>query len=286
MYKTLTQWLLNEGFHILIISFVAVFVRRNSKLPIKRFIKSLMKAEKFSNDGERMRREETLRDIVYASLGVVIYAIAFTMILSILEINIQPLLASAGVLGVALGFGGQWLIRDVISGIFIITENQYRVGDVVTLNTGSVQISGTVEDISLRLTELRDLDGQLFHVPNGIIQVAGNKSKDFAGINLDIDVAYDSDLKLVQKVVNEVGAQLAEDKEWKKHIIETPRFLRVDRFSERSVVIKIVGKTEPLKQWSVSGELRLRLNDAFREHKIKMPYFSVASIRPMPNTKK
>lgn len=283
MTKEILRWLSNEGLHILLIVFAAIFLKRNAKFPVKRMVKRMMKTEKFSNDGERERREETLEGIIATTLGFLTYSIAFMMIISILGLNIQPLLASAGVFGVVLGFGGQWLIRDIIAGVFIITENQYRVGDVVTLDTGSSQAIGTVEDISLRLTELRDMDGKLYHVPNGIIQIATNLSKDFAGVNLAIDVAYDSDLRLVQEVIDEVGQKLANEKEWKNSILEAPHFLRVDRFSERSVVVKVVGKTEPLKQWAVSGELRLRINGAFKKNNIKMPYFSTANLGSSSN---
>nr|ALG03696.1 MscS mechanosensitive ion channel [uncultured bacterium] len=194
------------------------------------------------------------------------------LLIGLTGINLGPLIAGAGLAGVTLGFGSQWLIRDLISGIFIILENQFRVGDVVSLNTGSGIVTGTVEEISLRTSLLRDLDGQLHHVPNGSIVVATNLSKSFAGVNLDLNVAYDTNIEKLIKIVNEVGVSLRADKAWEDKIIETPSFLRINAFGENAITIKITGKTEPLEQWAVTGELRKRLKVAFDESKITLPY--------------
>jgi moderate conductance mechanosensitive channel len=190
------------------------------------------------------------------------------MIISELGLNIAPLLAGAGIVGVAIGFGGQYLIKDFITGLLIILENQYRVGDVVCID----KTCGVVEDINLRITVLRDLDGTVHHVPNGDIRVASNLSKTSANVNLDIGVAYSSNLDHVIKVVNEVGMKLAKDKDWKDFITEAPQFLRVDSFADSSIIIKIKGETVPLKQWSVTGELRKRLKESFDREKIEIPF--------------
>ena len=169
---------------------------------------------------------------------------------------------------VALGFGGQYLIRDLIGGLFIIMENQYRIGDVVCFDG----TCGLVEDISLRMTTLRDLDGTVHHVPHGEIKKTSNLSKYFARVNLNVGISYNANLEQVISVVNKVGKELAEDSEWKEHILKPPQFLRVDDFGDSAIMIKILGETKPLKQWDVAGELRKRIKIAFDREKIEIPF--------------
>ena len=190
------------------------------------------------------------------------------MVIEEFGVSIGPLLAAAGVAGLALGFGGQYLIRDLISGLFIITENQYRIGDVVSFDGDS----GSVEDITLRMTTLRDLNGTVHHIPHGEIKRVSNLSKSFARVNLDISVSYNSKLENVINVVNRVGKELAEDDKFKNSIIKAPEFLRVDDFADSAIIIKILGDTKPLKQWEVTGELRKRLKLAFDEAGIEIPF--------------
>jgi len=194
--------------------------------------------------------------------------VAIMMILPELGINVGPILAGAGILGIALGFGAQYMIRDFLAGLFIIIENQYREGDVVCLDG----TCGLVEDINLRKTILRDLDGIVHHVPNGEIKKASNLSKQFARVNLNIGVSYKENLDKVIKVVNQVGRELAEDPRWKDLILKPPQFLRVDDFGESAIIIKILGETKPLKQWDVTGELRKRIKIAFDKEGIEIPF--------------
>jgi len=190
------------------------------------------------------------------------------MILQEIGIAVGPLLAAAGIAGIAFGFGGQYLIRDLITGTFIIMENQYRIGDVVCFDG----TCGSVEDISMRMTTLRDLDGVVHHVPHGEIKKVSNLSKYFARINLDIGVSYNSNLEKVIKVINKVGEALAKDPEWRDDILKTPQFLRVNDFAESAIIVKIIGETKSLKQWAVTGELRKRLKMAFDKEKIEIPF--------------
>lgn len=183
-------------------------------------------------------------------------------------LKIAPLLASAGVVGLALGFGGQYLIKDVISGLFIILENQYRIDDFIE----AAGLSGKVEKITLRMTTLRDLDGNTHHIPHGEIKTVSNLSKTFSRVNLDIGVGYGSDIDKVAAVVNEVGEKLAADPEWKDSIIIAPRFLRVQELGDSSVVIKVLGDTKPSQQWAVSGEFRKRIFEAFKASNIEIPF--------------
>jgi len=194
--------------------------------------------------------------------------LALLMIFQEMGVAIGPLLAAAGIAGLAFGFGGQYLIRDLISGLFIIMENQYRIGDVVCFD----KTCGLVEDISMRMTTLRDLDGIVHHVPHGEIKMVSNLSKQFARVNLNIGIAYNSDLERVISVVNRVGEELANDPAWREFIIKPPQFLRVDDFGDSAIIIKILGETKPLKQWDVTGELRKRLKIAFDREGIEIPF--------------
>ena len=169
---------------------------------------------------------------------------------------------------IAVGFGAQYVIRDFFTGLFIILENQYRVGDVVKIG----EITGTVESINLRMSVLRDIDGTVHHIPNGEIKIASNLSKEFARVNLKIGVAYDSDIEKVIKLVNQVGQELAKDPEWKNKILQAPEFIRIDNFADSAIIIKILGETKPLEQWEVLGELRKRLKIAFDKQGVEIPF--------------
>lgn len=190
------------------------------------------------------------------------------MILQELGVMIGPILAGAGIVGLAVGFGAQYLIRDIISGLFIILENQYRIGDVVTLSN----VGGLVEDINLRMTTLRDIDGTVHHIPHGEIKRVANCAKNFARVNLNIGIAYNSKLENVIEIVNRTGKELAEDPLWKECIIKPPQFLRVDDFGDSAIIIKILGETLPLKQWEITGEFRKRIIIAFNNEGIEIPF--------------
>jgi small conductance mechanosensitive channel len=213
-------------------------------------------------------RENTLIMVFRGTMIILLWVLASLMVLSELGVAIGPLLAAAGIAGVAVGFGGQYLIRDVITGLFILIENQYRVGDVVCFD----ETCGLVEQISLRMTVLRDLDGTAHHIPHGEVKKVSNLSKGFARVNLDIGVAYESDLAQVIEVINTVGRELAEDPAFKDAIVTPPAFLRVNEFADSAIMVKILGDTQPLKQWEVAGELRKRLKLAFDQQGITIPF--------------
>jgi len=264
----LLPWLLTGGIKIVGILVGVFVIHRFGKLVIDKVVRKTVDSDHFLTKDAEKKREDTLIRIFHGTLRVLIWIIAILMILSEISIDIGPLLAGAGILGLSFGFGGQYLIRDVISGLFLILENQFRVGDVVCLD----DTCGLVEDITLRATVLRDLDGTVHHVPNGTINRASNLSKHFSRVNLNVGVSYNDDLEKVISVVNRVGKELFEDPAWKDKIIEAPKFLRVNDFADSSVEIKILGKTKPLQQWSVTGELRKRLKIAFDKEGIEIPF--------------
>lgn len=264
--RIITEWIYTVGPKIILIIALAWVLQRFGMMIMEKFIRQAIKPDQFALPSDEKQREDTLISILRTVLNVLWVVIAIMLILDEIGLSIGPLIASAGIVGVALGFGGQWLIRDLISGLFIVIENQFRVGDIVTLHIGASgmqEISGRVEDMSPRLTVLRDLDGKVHHVPNGSIAVATNISMEFSGINLDIGIDQKVKLETAIKLINDIGLSLAEDKEWQDKILEPPQFLRVDDFSDKSVIIKITGKTLPMEQWAVSGELRKRLKLSF-----------------------
>lgn len=262
----------NEHWLPITLVLVAAYLgRKFAMVFVQRTVRGLVKPSKFQSRRDEKLREDTLISIIGTILQTSIWAVAALLILGQLGVNIAPLLAGAGVVGLAIGFGAQSLVKDYVAGIFILAENQYRVGDVVKLN-GSTKVSGTVERMTLRETVLRDLDGMVHHVPNGQIGVATNMTMEFAKVNLDVGVSYDCDLEKVEKVVNEVGQELAKDIDWKDMLIDAPKMLRVNDFGDSAIEIKITAKTEPQKQWAVTGELRKRLKIAFDKNGIEIPY--------------
>ncbi|MCF7844043.1 mechanosensitive ion channel family protein [Candidatus Gracilibacteria bacterium] len=263
-----TPWIISNGIKIIVIIFIAYLIHKFSGIFITKLIRKAVLSNHFSSKNDEKKREDTLIRIFSTSFGLVIWAIALLMVLQEAGITIGPLLAAAGIAGLAFGFGGQYLIRDLISGLFIIMENQYRIGDVVCFDG----TCGLVEDISMRMTTLRDLDGVVHHVPHGEIKKVSNLAKYFARVNLNVGVDYSSDIEHVISVVNRVGNELAEDSFWKEHIIKAPQFLRVNDFADSSIEIKILGDTQPLKQWDVTGELRKRLKIAFDKEGIVIPF--------------
>jgi moderate conductance mechanosensitive channel len=219
-------------------------------------------------DEEVKKRADTLSRVLITAGQVFIIVIAAFIVLSELGINIGPILAGAGVVGIAIGFGAQSLVKDIIAGVFIIMENQYRVGDVVKI----ADISGLVEQINLRRTILRDLDGIVHSVPNGEIRVASNFTKEWSRVNLNISVSYGTDLDRAIAVINRVCQEMAKEPEWAPIIIKTPQVLRVDNLGDSGIDLKILGDTKPIRQWDVMGEIRKRVKKTFDEEGIEIPW--------------
>lgn len=261
-------WITAHGFRIAGIIVVAYVVRRFGGVMIDKVVRRAIVSDRFLSKESEKKREDTLIRIFVGIIGVAVWVLAGLMVLSEAGFEIGPLLAAAGIAGLAFGFGGQYLIRDLIAGLFIIMENQYRVGDVVCFD----KTCGLVEDISLRMTTLRDLDGTVHHIPHGEIKTVSNLTKNFARVNLDIGVAYSSDLEKVISVINRVGEEMAKDPAWKEMILKPPQFLRVSEFADSAIIVKILGETQPIKQWDVAGELRKRIKIAFDKEGIEIPF--------------
>ncbi|MCU0236511.1 MAG: mechanosensitive ion channel family protein [Acidobacteria bacterium] len=266
--KGILPWLYVHGTRIAVILILAFVLNKAVRKFIEKAVRLAVVADGVSSAEAEKKREDTLIHIFNAVARITLLILAGLMVLQELGLMIGPILAGAGIIGLAFGFGGQYLIRDLIAGFFIILENQYRIGDVVAFDG----VDGMVEEIGLRTTTLRDLDGTVHHVPHGEIKRVSNLSKNFSRVNLDVGVAYDSDIGRVRAVVDRVGAELAADPRWREAITRPPQFLRVQRLGESAVIIKVLGETMPLKQWEVAGELRQRLLAAFRSEGIDIPF--------------
>ena len=253
---------------IVLILIIAFIVQRVASRAISQTLKLATARGKGEDKEEYQQRVGTLASVFAATVGAGVWAITGFIILSELGINIAPLLTGAGIAGLAVGFGAQNFVRDIIAGVFIILENQYSTGDVVKI----AGTSGLVEKVTLHNTILRDLDGVVHHIPNGEIIVASNFTQEYSKVNLNVEVAYETDLNKAIEVLNRVGKDLAKDKEFGPMIKEAQSVLRVDNLGESGIEIKIVGVTKPIKQWDVMGELRKRIKEAFDKEGIEIPY--------------
>lgn len=219
-------------------------------------------------DPRRERRVESLVAVVNSIVTVVVWSIGIMIALSEFDVDLAPLIASAGIIGVALGFGAQSLVQDFLTGLFMLAEDQFGIGDVVDVG----EATGVVESISLRTTSLRAVDGTLWHVPNGQIQRVGNMSQDWAKAVLDIGVAYDTDIAQARAVINDVAAHMGTDKDYDQVILEAPELLGVEALAADAVMIRIAVKTLPGEQWTVARELRHRIKDALDAADISIPF--------------
>jgi small-conductance mechanosensitive channel len=262
------SWFMDDGIRICIILAVGVLLWFFMRRFIRPIIYHAVKRTKGESREGIRKRAETLTSVFVGTGKILIFLIVVLMILEELDVAIAPALATLGVAGVAVGFGAQYMIRDLIAGIFIIWENQYRVDDVVKV----ADVIGMVEEVHMRKTVLRDLDGIVHHVPNGEIRVASNYSRHFARVNLNISVGYGEDLDHAISVINRVCKEMAKEKDWRERIMSVPEVLRVDNLGDSGIDIKILGEVKPMEQWNVAGELRLRLKKAFDAEGIEIPW--------------
>ncbi len=261
------EWLHNNGFSIVLIVLVAYLINRFGTMLLATIIhRAVGRIHTDVSEDDVKKRQDTLIIMFSTVLRVLVWLTAVFTILGRLGIDLTPLLAGASVLGVALGFGAQSLIKDFLSGLFIITENQYRVGDVVDL----MGAAGTVEQITVRSTILRDSDGNVHYLPNGTIQHVINKTMGYSKVNFTITVDGDTDVDKLSEVINEVGEKLNQDNKWKDKVLEPPHFLNIGSFTDAKLEARIVGKTQPSAQWAVTGEMRKRLLSALKKHDIKL----------------
>ncbi len=260
-------WLVTSGLRILLILTLAWVALRAVRVGLDRFEDRIL-ANAGPGELESAKRTKTLSDMLQNVLSVAIMAITALTVLQELRVNIMPILTGAGILGLAIGFGAQTLVKDVISGFFLILENQVRVGDVAQINgTG-----GLVEAINLRTIVLRDQSGAVHIFPCGSVTTMTNLSMDFAYALLDIDVAYKHDTDEVVAVLEQTAAAMRETPEFGPLTLEPLEVIGVERFGESSVTIRVRIKTLPLKQWTIAREYRRRLKKSFEAAGIEIPF--------------
>jgi small conductance mechanosensitive channel len=265
--KTITAWLTTSGIKVAGILIALVVLSQMSKWIVK-WLEKFIPEKDTLQAIEARKRAHTLGNILRHAVLIVIFFIALLMILGELGIQVGPLLATAGVGALAIGFGAQGLVKDVISGFFIILENQYRIGDAIEV----AGVSGLVESVNLRRTVLRDLEGKVHTVPNGEIKIVSNLSKEWARSVLDISISYREDVDQVMGLLKQIGKELAAEEPWKNVLLEPLQIFGVERFGESELVIRVVVKTAPLKQWEVGRELRRRIKNRFDEKGIQIPF--------------
>jgi small-conductance mechanosensitive channel len=270
------DWLLSHGVRIgalfvaaLIVSWIARHaIPRAVRLALAHQPVGEVEVEEAIALEEQAKRAKTLSTVLVRTVEVTAFLLAVILALGEAGFKLGPLIAAAGVVGIAIGFGAQTLVRDVLGGLFILLENQYTAGDVVNV----AGVGGTVQSIDLRRTVLRDIDGIVHTIPNGDVRISSNLTRSFARVNLDVSVGYGEDLDRVQAVIDTVGRELAADPEWSERILEPPAVLRVNRLADSGVELKVLGTVRPMKQWEVAGELRKRIKQAFDREGIEIPF--------------
>jgi len=265
--ERVVNWLLTSGLRIAFIVVGALIVMRILRFLITK-IRRFFEDDDPATKSEREKRAETLTRTLANFATIAIWFFAGMMILKELGVDIGPILAGAGIAGLAIGFGAQSLVKDFLSGIFIVVENEYRVGDVVKI----ADTAGLVEKITLRTTTLRDLEGKVHIIPNGEITVVTNMTKEWSRFLIDVGVAYKEDVDHVMEVLKEVGEGMEKDETFGVLILEPLQILGVDSFGDSSVNIRVMFTTQPLQQWTVGREFRRRIKKVFDEKGIEIPF--------------
>jgi small conductance mechanosensitive channel len=265
LWTKLQTWFLEQGIELVVIVILAMILLKIAGMIVRRSFRALTE---YQADAEAEKRLETLQSVTRYTVGIAIVITAMMMILQNLGVEISAVLAAAGVVGIAVGFGSQQLVQDVISGFFLLVENQIRVGDVVSI-AGK---SGLVERINLRMTVLRDLSGNVHYVRNGHIDLVTNMTKGFSYYVFDIGVAYREDTDEVARIMREVSEELREDKDFSGEILEDIEILGVDGFADSAVIVKARIKTLPIKQWHIGREFNRRLKKAFDAAGVEIPF--------------
>src|SRR5258706_14284836 len=272
-WNEIVAWFRTDGFHILLVLVVAFLAQRLGRVAFHGIIKALLDREAAEGTAQELsaievhKRIDTLDELGSNVIRFLVFVIAALMILRELGLDIGPAIAGLGVVGIAVGFGAQSLVKDYLNGALILVENQYSKGDVVSI----AGVSGAVEDFSLRRTTLRDLDGVVHTVPNGEVHVASNRTRTWSRINQNVTVAFGTDIDKAIEVVEELGKAMAADPIWKRRILEPPRVERVESIDERGVTLKILGTVRASEQWAAGGEFRKLLLEAFARNGIHLP---------------
>ncbi len=265
----INTWLQNEGIQAAVLILGGTLTYYIGREILKVIIGQVVKGRlRKSSKVDIEKRQATLSNLVITIWRILLIITVGASIFKIFfpAIDLTPLFASAGIVGIAIAFGAQTLVKDFLTGVFIITENQYRVGDYVTINDAD----GRVEYIGTRSTVIRDDNGNVHYLPNGSIVHVVNKTMGYSKVRFTLLLNANSDLDAAISVINQVGDKLAESEKWKAKILTPPQFTSVGALTGSSIEITITGKTQPSEQWSVTAEMRKRLLAAFEKHDIKL----------------
>jgi moderate conductance mechanosensitive channel len=272
-WSTIVDVLRDDILPIVLILVVTVIAVRVARLSVRGLVKALLDREASEGTAQELsavelkKRMDTLDSLGGRTLQSFIVVIAGLMVLDQLGLDVGPAIAGLGVVGIAVGFGAQSLVKDYLNGALILIENQFGKGDVIR----AAGVAGAVEDFTLRRTTLRDLDGVVHTIPNGEIRVASNLTRVWARINQDVTVAYGTDIDKAIEVVDNVGREMAGDPTWKRRVLEAPRVERVEALAEYGVTLKILGTVRAADQWAAGGDFRKRLLGAFKTNGIEIP---------------
>lgn len=290
-------WIVDKPLTVLVILLLAIIARRVMRRAIDHMVERIASDKKHAEEDEAARTAEegrtwdperlaakmtqlrerterasqratTLGTLFKSVATTIIWAVALMMLLGEFDVNLGPLIAGAGIIGVAVGFGAQSIVRDLLTGVFMLIEDQYGVGDVVDLGDAV----GTVESVGLRTTRLRDISGTVWHVPNGAIARVGNMSQLWARVPLDLDVAYDTDLDEAMTIIKRVADEVWQEQGESTTVLEEPTLSGVQAFGADAVTIRVMLKTEPSEQWATARLMRKRIKDAFDEAGIEIPF--------------
>ncbi len=264
-WETASQWILTTGAQILVVLVLAFVALRLIRIALRKAFGAVSRGQEAI---EFRKRTETVQSVIRHALNLVILGVALMMILDKLGIDIGPILAAAGVVGLAVGFGAQDLVRDVVSGFFILVEDQLRVGDVVQLGDKG----GLVEKVNLRMTVLRDLEGNVHYVRNGAIGVVTNKTKEYSRYVFDIGVAYREDVDEVMEIMKQVHDGMRKDPKFSRDILEPLEVFGLNEFGDSALVVRGRTKTAPGSQWNVAREFNRRLKKEFDKKNVEIPF--------------
>ncbi|MGH9179676.1 MAG: mechanosensitive ion channel family protein [Acidimicrobiales bacterium] len=269
------EFLLVRPLKIAIVILAGVVLTKIANRAVRRFVRTLhTRAPVRTGSVRAEQRVATLADVLTSLARAVIWVVVVLLVLGEVGVDLAPLIAGAGIAGIAVGFGAQSLVRDVLAGFFILLEDQYGVGDVINLG----DVTGTVEDISLRVTRLRATDGTVWFVPNGEIKRVGNTSMEWSRALIDVLVSYDADVPAVLRSIGEVAQAFAADPPGADAVLEPPEVWGVQAMSAEGLTIRLVVKTAPRQQYAVARELRGRITDRLRREGVKGPGQTVQTV--------
>ena len=265
--EDVVRWMTESGARVLLVILLAFASNRLAASVVRRAEHEIAEGDDDYRSFERRKRAQTLGATSRRFFAILIWSAAALMVLRELDVDITPVLTGAGIIGLAVGFGAQTLVKDIISGLFLIAEDQVRIGDVIEVNG----VGGAVEEINLRTIVLRDVEGTVHTIANGDIRTMANKSKDYSYYVVDIGVGYDDDTDRIVAVVTAAADELRQDPAYAASILAPLEVMGVDAFKPSEVTLRFRIKTQPMKQWEVGRELRRRIKKAFDAQGIQMP---------------